>query len=292
MSSLTQPVQSCDASNGLQLGLFSPSKLNLFFRVLRKRDDGYHEIASLFQAISLGDFLHVGLSEEDDFTCSDESLSSSSNLVIKARELFRDKTGMRHPFKIHLTKRVPIQAGLGGGSGNAASALWAFNQLLGKPAEIKELIKWSMELGSDVPFFFSNGTAFCRGRGEILENVPPLEASLVWIAKPKMGLSTKLVYESHQADASSNVDPYSVLQAFRNGRPDYFNDLERSAFRLLPALSNIKNNLLEAGFETVVMTGSGTAFFCLGEAQPPSLKNIEFFKVHFIRRREGCWYEL
>ncbi|HSW86862.1 MAG TPA: 4-(cytidine 5'-diphospho)-2-C-methyl-D-erythritol kinase [Rhabdochlamydiaceae bacterium] len=280
MGSLSQSVR-----------LFSPSKLNLFFRVLRKREDGYHEIASLFQTIDLGDAVHVALSERDRFTCSDESLATTSNLVIKARELFRSKTGIRQFYNVHLTKCVPMQAGLGGGSGNAASALWAFNQLAGHPATINELIKWSSELGSDVPFFFSNGTAFCRGRGEILENVEPLQETSLWIAKPKEGLSTKLVYENYQEQDSSSLDPHDALQTFLKGTPCYFNDLERSAFQLLPSLSDMKKRLLDLGFTTVVMTGSGTAFFCLGEMRSPSLENSEFFKVNFIRRQEGNWYE-
>ena len=98
------------------LELFSPAKINLFLRVVSKRPDGYHHLSSVFQAISLGDTLHMTLHHKDVFTCTDPSLPTDrSNLVVKAVELFRQKTGLQHYYKIHLIKRIPAQAGLGGG---------------------------------------------------------------------------------------------------------------------------------------------------------------------------------
>lgn len=275
-----------------RLSLFSPSKLNLFFRVIKRRSDGYHEIASIFQAISLGDVLEVEMSESDLITCTDSQIPCDrSNLVYKALHLFRAKTGLTQKVHFHLKKRVPIQAGLGGGSGNAATALWALNMLFQTKVNPQELCLWSAEIGSDVPFFFSLGTAYCTGRGEILRELSPLRETSLWLAKPNLGLSTPLVYNHCDPASLSSIDPLSVVRAFLEEKPSYFNDLELSAFKLMPELERLKEQLLALGFHTAVMTGSGTAFFCLGEVVEPNLDGITFFKVNFLRREEGSWYQ-
>lgn len=114
----------------------------------------------------------------DKMTCSNTLLEvDKTNLVIKALELMRTKTKMKQYFKVHLQKNIPMQAGLGGGSGNAATAMYAFNQLCGYPASIQQMQEWSAELGSDVSFFFSSGTAYCTGRGEEVLSLAPLPDS-------------------------------------------------------------------------------------------------------------------
>lgn len=126
---------------------------------------------------------------DDVITCSDKTLSvDRSNLVWKALNLMREKTGIKQYFKVHLEKIVPMQAGLGGGSGNAATAMHAFNVLCNYPAALENLKDWSGLIGSDITFFFSTGTAYCTGRGEIVEPLPPLpchENVDVHIFKPK-----------------------------------------------------------------------------------------------------------
>ncbi|GJP52162.1 hypothetical protein CLOM_g11259 [Closterium sp. NIES-68] len=160
------------------LTLFSPSKVNVFLRITRKRPDGYHELASLFHAISLGDTLKFSFSpsnSRDALTTNAPGVPlDSSNLVIKALDLFRRKTGIQKYFWVHLDKKVPTGAGLGGGSGNAATALWAANRMCGDVASEAELLEWSADIGSDISFFFSQGAAYCTGRGEIVEDVTPI----------------------------------------------------------------------------------------------------------------------
>jgi 4-diphosphocytidyl-2-C-methyl-D-erythritol kinase len=267
---------------------FSPSKLNLFFRVLRKRADGYHDIASLFQAIDLGDRLTLSPAAKDHLSSSDPNLPcDDSNLVMKALKLFR--AGYSFPaVHIHLEKRVPMQSGLGGGSANAATALWALNQWALSPASLDDLCKMGAALGSDVAFFFSNGTAYCTGRGEIVEpmSIAPLTG---YLAKPDFGLSTPLVYLETRIDELSPVDPRDVLQSYCKGQPRYFNDLEIAAFRIEPKLAILKKELLGSGFQIVSMTGSGTAFFCLGEARRP-LPGIPLIPFCSIGRTALSWY--
>ena len=136
-----------------ELSLFSPAKLNLFFRVLHRREDGFHEIASLYQAISLGDTLTVALAEEDQFTCDHPTLPrDASNLVCRAVALFREQTGSAARYRIHLSKKIPVESGLGGGSSNAATVLWGCNALTGSRIPIEKLAQWGALLGSDVPF--------------------------------------------------------------------------------------------------------------------------------------------
>ena len=271
------------------ISLFSPAKVNLFLRVLDRRRDGFHELASLFQAIDLGDQLSVALADQDDFACSDASLPmDASNLVVKALTVFRRETGVSSKFSVRLEKRIPKEAGLGGGSSNAATMLFALNELCGSPARLEHLQQWGAELGSDVPFFFSEGTAFCRGRGELVRSLPPLEDRALWLVKPPSGVSTKQVFAHFDPRSVAAVDPDAALSGFYTGRPHYFNDLETAAFRVCPALADLKAQLLESGFESVTLTGSGTGFLCTGNGQPPV--GLLVHPLQFVNRCCEEWY--
>ena len=276
--------------------VFSPAKINLFLKVLRKRSDGYHELSSLFQTINLCDTLDFELYGKgtDILTCSDSSLpTDNSNLVLKATQLFRRKTGINLGLKIHLDKKIPSQAGLGGGSGNAATTLWAFNQLVGNIATEEELQAWSAEIGSDIPFFFSQGTAHCTGRGECVHNLSDLPEEPCVIVKPLIGTSTPHIYKqlgmSPQSD--STFHPSFTFHSDFLHSNQYFNDLEKPAFEVIPELENLKKRLLQCGFKTVLMTGSGSAFFCLGQGKVPKLPYISIFSARFLNRKPLKWYE-
>ena len=127
------------------LSLFSPCKINLFLRIIRKREDGFHDLASLFQAIGFGDTLELTKIDDadatdDEFTCNMPGVpTDSTNLVLRALQLMREKTGVSQYFRANLVKQVPAQAGLGGGSANAATAMWGANQLMGNPATLEEV---------------------------------------------------------------------------------------------------------------------------------------------------------
>lgn len=262
---------------------FSPAKINLNFRIHHRRSDGYHEIDSLYQAVSLFDLLTVRQSSEDQFTCSDPSLAcDSSNLVIQARNRYREQTGWTTPVSIYLDKKIPIQAGLGGGSSNAATTLYALNRLNPCPISERELTVLAGSFSSDAPFFFSSGTAHCTGRGEKIASLPPLEPLSIWIAKPNEGLSTAEVYKAVRCELlPSSRAPFS-----------YFNDLEQAAFTMMPRLLTLRDQLLASGFETVVMSGSGTAFFCIGNLPAPVLPDVRFYPVSFLNRKGEAWYNL
>ncbi len=256
---------------------FSPAKVNLYFTVIRKRRDGYHDISSLFHAVNFGDFLNIEKSHKKEFFSTTEpSLKwDRDNLVFQAVELFRSYTKKSFCIQIHLEKNIPLQAGLGGGSSNAATTLWALNELFQKPLQIQELLFLAKKLGSDVPFFFSLGQAICEGRGEKIEPVTQIQTKEFWIVKPSFGLNTKEVFSKYQ---------------FSLKKQEALNDLEESAFLVEPRLKDFKEFLLQKA-EKVVMTGSGSSFLAFTEEDLSSFASFSK-RVKSITRQKDSWYSI
>lgn len=262
--------------------LVSPAKVNLFFRVLKKRSDGFHEIASLFQAVDLFDELEIDFSIHDTFSSSGISVPWDENhLVYKALKLFRKATSLSTPVAIHLHKSIPVGAGLGGGSSNAATTLFALNQLHDFPLSLLQIKDLAKAIGADVPFFFSSGCCYCEGIGEILsdvENLPLLSFSIV---VPNFHSETVQVYKNFDLKNSSCLSPEDLLASFYDGTPILLNDLETSAFEINPQLRKLKKRLLSCG--SCVMTGSGSGFLYFGD-QEPDLIDASLFQVQSITK--------
>lgn len=292
-----------------RLTLFSPCKINVFLRMTGKRTDGYHDLASLFHVISLGDKIKFSLSpskSKDRLTTNVPGIPlDDRNLIIKALNLFRKKTGSDNYFWIHLDKMVPTGAGLGGGSSNAATALWAANQFSGLVATEKELQEWSGEIGSDIPFFFSHGAAYCTGRGEVVEDIPPPIPSDIpmVLIKPPEACSTAEVYKHLRLDQTSKIDPLTLLEKIsRNGisQDVCVNDLEPPAFEVLPSLKRLKQRIITAGrghYDAVFMSGSGSTIVGVGSPDPPQFvyddeeyKDVFLSEASFITRSTNQWY--
>jgi len=292
-----------------RLNLFSPCKINLFLRITGKRPDGFHDLASLFHVISLGDTVKFSLSPSK----SRDRLSTNvlgvpvdeSNLIIKALNLYRQKTGTDNFFWIHLDKKVPTGAGLGGGSSNAATALWAANQFAGCIASEKDLQEWSGEIGSDIPFFFSRGAAYCTGRGEIVEDIPnPLPENLpMALIKPPEACPTAEVYKRFRLEQVSKADPLTLLKEItQNGisQDVCVNDLEPPAFEVLPSLKRLKKRIIAASrddYNAVFMSGSGSTIVGIGSPDPPAFvydeedyKDVFVSEACFLTRDENEWY--
>lgn len=272
------------------LVLLSPAKINLFLRILRRRADGYHEMASLFQAISLCDTLTFSLCRGvDRLVCSDPAIPvDRRNLVAKALHLYRQRAGFDFSIEIAIDKKIPSQAGLGGGSSNAATTLWGLNALFGHPIALSQLKEWGAEIGSDVPFFLSMGTAYCTGRGEVMRALPPLKfLPKLSVTKPPFGMPTANVYQNLDVSQLPLRHPDSDLEQFLQGNLTFYNDLELPAFALDPRLKDFKRSLQT---DDVLMSGSGSAFFCFAEKKvfPPDVWHIP---VSAINRSEGFWYE-
>ena len=274
------------------LTLLSPAKVNLFFRIHYRREDHYHQISSLYQAINLSDTISFSLADEDRFYCNIAKLSKwQENFIWHAVSLFRKKTGWNQKLSIFLQKNIPLQAGLGGGSSNAATTLWALNQLYHQQFTESELALWAADLGVDMAFFFSEGTAFCKGKGEIVQPVGGLPNLHFWIAKPQFGLSTPSVYQKCDIEKLPDWSSSQALSDALQGKLVLNNDLEHAAFILEPKLRTIKHKLYQMGFAQVSMTGSGTAFICLGSSTNPKLPGVAFYPVKFLQRKAGSWYQ-
>ncbi|KAM3352047.1 hypothetical protein ACQJBY_023742 [Aegilops geniculata] len=292
-----------------RLNLFSPCKINVFLRITGKRPDGFHDLASLFHVVSLGDTIKFSLSPSK----SKDRLSTNvagvpvdeSNLIIRALDLYRKKTGTDKHFWIHLDKKVPTGAGLGGGSSNAATALWAANQFSGGIASEKDLQDWSGEIGSDIPFFFSRGAAYCTGRGEIVQDIPNLlpENLPMVLIKPPEACATAEVYKRLRLDQTSKADPLALLKEItQNGisQDVCVNDLEPPAFEVLRSLKKLKKRFIASNrgdYSAVFMSGSGSTIVGIGSPDPPAFvyddddyKDVFVSEARFLTREENEWY--
>lgn len=245
----------------------SPAKLNLFLKVTGKRPDGYHEIHSLFQAITLYDEIDIKIGPGNRITMSCDSPvvpDDKSNLAFRAAESFLSATGLKAKVAINLKKRIPVGAGLGGGSSNAATVLLALNFLTNSGLSKAELMRIGATLGSDVPFFIFGPSAVARGRGEVLTGAK-LPSYWYVLVNPGFHVSTAWVYNNLDLTkpGEDNIVSYSE-EVFRD--PDKLkkilsNDLERVTLGRHPELEDLKKALLESGAFGALMSGSGPTVF-------------------------------
>lgn len=249
-----------------------PAKLNLWLRVLRRRPDGYHEIESIACLVSLSDQLRLSAFQSGiHLTCSDPSVPSPpNNLVWKAADAFMSaafKNSKPPGVCIHIQKRIPMQAGMGGASTDAAGTLMGLNQLFGEPLDNRTLVELAQHLGSDVPFFLvKTGAALMRGRGEILE---PLLPPSFWavVVKPPFGIDTGWAYRNC-TPCEQGPSPHELLGALASGDIEKVgkflrNDLQETVERFYPEITRLKDELVRAGAHGALMTGSGSAVFGL-----------------------------
>lgn len=266
-----------------QLIIHSPAKLNLFLEILSKRADGFHEIETFMTTIGLYDslFFREGLTDEIKFTVQGvnevtrrnskianiESLPvDQNNLILRAAKLLRDHTGTENGVQIHLQKRIPIAAGLAGGSSNAAAALIGLNRFWKLGLTSEELIELSLNLGSDIPFFLScTKSAICRGRGELIEPVSIPSGLNVVIAQPLTGNSTAEVYRHcRPSENSRTVSP--LVDSLHTGSPSrvmpyLFNALQKPAEGLNSDIEKMSQLFSQFPFSGHMMSGSGSSYF-------------------------------
>ena len=256
----------------MMLTLRAPAKLNLYLRVMGRRPDGYHEIDTLFERIDLADELTFEEHPRElRLTCTEPTLScGENNLVLRAAELLRRTAGVSRGARIHLVKRIPIAAGLGGGSSDAAATLLGLNELWGLRLDGATLHELAATIGSDVLFFLTQEPfAVGRGRGEICEPIAsPIRLSHVLVA-PGVPLSTKEIYAGAQFDLTAPKPSSTMLvHALRNGSlgelaKGLWNDLEPEAIRRCPLIEPLQLRLRELGCLSVRVSGSGSAVFGL-----------------------------
>ena len=243
--------------------LEAPAKLNLSLRVVRRREDGFHDIDSLMVRVpGLHDLITFNDSASDDFRCDDPNVpEDGSNLVVKARVAYREATGFDQPFDIFLQKKVPHGAGLGGGSSDAAATLVGLNRLNGDALDTPRLMEIAATLGSDIPFFLGPPVARATGRGEVIEAAAALPSLPILLLKPSFGVATPDAYKRWKDSRELPGITYGP-QVFPWG--ELVNDLERPVFEKHLFLAEVKAWLMaQQGVAGALMSGSGSTMFAV-----------------------------
>jgi 4-diphosphocytidyl-2-C-methyl-D-erythritol kinase len=242
--------------------LAAPAKINISFKIIGKRADGFHEIETLMSPISLSDQLTFNTTDSGrvEFDCDDPSLpGGSENLVVQAAEYFLAKLDFRRGVRIQLAKRIPHGAGLGGGSSDAATTLLALNRTLGENMTTEQLIEIGGAIGSDVPFFIAQTPAICRGRGEMVTPAKLRRKLSLLLAKPGFGVPTATAYASWKDSRELPAVTYAPQQF---GDLTFVNVLERPVFQKYPFLARMKMWLIEQReVGAALLSGSGSTVF-------------------------------
>jgi 4-diphosphocytidyl-2-C-methyl-D-erythritol kinase len=277
----------------------SPCKVNLLLNILGKRADGFHELETVMQPVKLFDrlqFTRAGSGVQ--LTCNQAELpTDSGNLVHRAATAFLQRAAIQDGVRIHLEKNIPLAAGLGGGSGNAATTLLALNELFGEPLAAEQLQRLAGTLGSDVPFFLQNKPALATGRGEKVGSLEPffaLRGAAFLLIHPGFGIATAWAYQAlARFPAALNGRPgraqelMVLLNTADLGKAAvaFYNSLEAPALEKYPLLALYQEFLRARGAPAVLMSGSGSTTFAIarGEAEARDLEQG-------IRQKFGpCW---
>lgn len=246
------------------------AKINLALDVLRRRLDGYHDVKMIMQTVDIYDTMTFTEKEEAGIVLkidNSELSAGKDNLICRAAERLFEESGVTKGVEILLTKRIPIAAGMAGGSTDAAATLHGLNELFELGYSLEELQKIGVELGADIPYCLMGGTALSEGIGEILTKLPsPPQCSLV-VAKPDINVSTKFVYENlHAESLSYHPDIDGMIEAVKSGSLNEVADklgnvLETVTVKKYPVINEIKELMKSEGAENALMSGSGPTVF-------------------------------
>jgi 4-diphosphocytidyl-2-C-methyl-D-erythritol kinase len=274
------------------------AKVNWNLRILGKRADGYHEIDTTFQAISLHDTITVEHADGDAIRlwCDDRSIpSDETNLVWRAAAALRERHSIDRGWKIRLEKRVPNEAGLGGGSADAAATLIALVHLWKIETSANDLMQIGESVGSDIPFFFFGGTARATGRGEMIGPLPDAPEQHLLIIKPNTSVSTLNAYKALNSPALTSSDAKPILFRSQPSKlSDSFdlnalhNDFETTVFQLEPETERVKNALMKSGAKAAMLSGSGSAVFGIFENQDAQERAIQAIELETGWRAFPC----
>ena len=283
---------STPARKARRLALRTSAKVNLTLEVLGKRSDGYHEIATVMQAVDLSDRLKIEAADDISLVSTDPALPTDErNLIIRAARLLREAAGVQIGARIWLDKQIPVAAGLGGGSSDAAATLWALNRVWGLRWARERLAEVAVGLGMDVPFFLGRGRALATGRGERLSPLPAAGGFALVLVNPNFPLATAEAYgrvpAGWRAEPSGTARMVEALKtrSARRVAAALTNTLETLVTPAVPAIDRMKAALMAAGALGAAMSGSGPTVF--GVARSPD-------HARSIRRRVNragwsCW---
>lgn len=279
--------------------LKSYGKINLGLDVLRRREDGYHEVRMIMQTVGLYDLLTMKKIKDDkiQMTCNLTFLPTDErNLVYKAVKLMKDKYHIKDGVEINLNKRIPVAAGMAGGSSNCAAALKGMNQLFDLGLSIDELCEIGVTLGADVPYCIWGGTALSEGIGEKLSRVDAMPECYILIAKPGISVSTAFVYQNlNLSGLAKHPDIDGMLECLMTkdlkGICDRLeNVLETVTIKEYPIIEEVKKHLVDQGAMGALMSGSGPTIFAIFQDKKTadnalkSLRSIEDIKQAYVVR--------
>jgi len=253
----------------------APAKINLTLEVLGERPDGFHEIRSVIQTIDLYDSLRFNSDRQLRFSCDNPDFIMEESLVSRAAAMLQEVGGFSRGATIDIKKRIPLVAGLGGDSSDAAAVLSQLNKLWKMGLSPAEMVELASGLGSDVPFFLYGGTALVEGRGEKVTKLPPLPKRWVLLLVPpfsRMAGKTARLYaslkSSHYTDGQITEKLVKVLNDGRGFKPSmFFNTFENVAFEIFPELELYREHFIKLGASNVHLAGSGPALFALLDDQ-------------------------
>jgi 4-diphosphocytidyl-2-C-methyl-D-erythritol kinase len=278
----------------------SPCKINLLLNILGGRPDGFHELETILHPVNVCDRLTF---ERDahgvKLTCNDATLpTDGQNLIHRATTAFLQAARITDGVRIHLDKKIPLAAGLGGGSGNAATTLLALNELFDQPLVLEKLHKLATALGSDVPFFLQNRPALATGRGEKIQPLdffPALRDKVFLLIHPGFGIATAWAYENLarfpaalKGKKGRAQKLISLLQTndLKMASKEFYNSLEAPALEKFPVLALFQEFLRANGAHAALMSGSGSTTFAIVENMNAAEKLVEKFKSKF---GQNCW---
>lgn len=265
------------------------AKINLGLDVLRRREDGYHEVKMVMQTVGISDTLTFTKKSEPGITLKTDNAELSAgedNLICRAAKLLFTRAGVTHGAEIYLQKRIPIAAGMAGGSTDAAAALLGLNELFEIGYSIEQLQNIGVMLGADIPYCIMGGTALAQGIGESLTKLPMPPKCILVVAKPDINVSTKFVYENLHADTLSyHPDIDGMVRAIKAGSLSGITDrlgnvLETVTIREYPVIDVIKNLMKNEGAENALMSGSGPTVFGIFTMEEEAQRAAEQIKAH------------
>ena len=269
------------------ISLKALAKINLGLDVVRRREDGYHEVRMIMQTIHLYDRLKITKMKTPGIEIHSNLPFlpvNENNLVYKAGKLLMDEFGIREGVRVDLLKRIPVAAGMAGGSSDAAAMLYGMNQLFGLRLSRQALMERGVTIGADVPYCLMRGTALAEGIGEKLKQLPPMVKCPVLIAKPQISVSTKFVYQNLKLDEHTvHPDIDRLIQDIRNkdlqaAAGDMGNVLETVTIPNYPVIAQIKEQMMHSGAVNSMMSGSGPTVFGLFENEKQAKKAYDDMK--------------
>lgn len=269
------------------ISLKALAKINLGLDVVRRREDGYHEVRMIMQTIHLYDRLKITKMKTPGIEIHSNLPFlpvNENNLVYKAGKLLMDEFGIREGVRVDLLKRIPVAAGMAGGSSDAAAMLYGMNQLFGLKLSRQALMERGVTIGADVPYCLMRGTALAEGIGEKLKQLPPMVKCPVLIAKPQISVSTKFVYQNLKLDEHTvHPDIDRLIQDIRNkdlqaAAGDMGNVLETVTIPNYPVIAQIKEQMMHSSAVNSMMSGSGPTVFGLFENEKQAKKAYDDMK--------------